>query len=115
MNKAPAKYYKVPKPAVKIHRDGREVCNLDTKAGQDEYHRRKVLMLERQEHLCCICGEYLKKDQMTFEHEISRGGGKRDDRWEKDGKRLNGVAHFYCNSLKGSKRGTYNLDFIDCP
>ena len=47
---------KVQKPAVKVFADGREVCNMLTKAGRDEYERRKTLMWQRQGYRCCLEG-----------------------------------------------------------
>lgn len=110
----PCQIRKVPE-AVRVLRDGREVCNLLTKAGRDEYERRKRVMWERQGKRCFLCGERLAWGEAMFEHWDGRGhgGGHRDDRIEKDGKPYNGVAHPLCNSLKGSKR--YNPlanDFI---
>ena len=47
---------KPPKPAVKVMKDGREICDQLTKAGRDEYERRKRLMWERQKRRCCLEG-----------------------------------------------------------
>ncbi len=96
--------------------DGREVCNLLTKAGRDEYQRRKRAMWERQKRRCCLekmvrgCPGRLRWPDAVFEHQDGRGmdGGRRDDRTEKDGKPLNGVAHPICNGLKGSRRVNYH-------
>jgi hypothetical protein len=98
--------------AVRIFRDGREVCNLNIKAGRDEYDSRKLKMHQRQGGLCCLCGLRLAKKVMAFEHQDGRGmnGSHRDDRTEKDGKPYNGVAHWDCNSEKGSKRTPYVID-----
>jgi len=105
-----------PKPrvrhsvAVRVYQDGREVCNLQTKAGRSEYAFRIWQMLLRQTHRCCLCGKWLRSEEATFEHQDGRGmgGGHRDDRIEVDGKPINGAAHFWCNSAKGSRRMNYN-------
>lgn len=102
--------------AVRILRDGREICNLLTKAGRDEYARRVRAMWERQGRRCCLegwvkdCPGYLKISAAVFEHQDGRGmmGGKRDDRIEKNGKPYNGAAHAWCNSKKGSVRMSYH-------
>jgi len=103
------------KPAVRVFRDGREVCDLTIKAGRDEYEHRKWLMWDRQARKCCLCGQPLSRAEMMFEHWDGRGhgGGHRDDRIEKDGKPYNGVAHPLCNSRKGSRRtNPFANDFI---
>lgn len=101
--------------------DGREVCNLLTKAGRDEYERRKRAMWERQGRRCCLeawvtgCPGKLKLADMVFEHQDGRGmnGGHRDDRIEKFNRKTgrmepyNGVAHAWCNTRKGSVRINY--------
>jgi hypothetical protein len=111
---------KKEQPAVKIMRDGREICNLLCKEGSDEYQRRKWKMRDRQNKRCCLeehipdCPGFLAKEDTTFEHEEGRTGGKRDDRIErlnpKTGKIewINGAAHFWCNSKKGSRKINYN-------
>lgn len=97
------------KDAVKVFRDGREVC-AQTVLGRREYQRRIRVMWERQRGLCCICKVPISLMGATFEHQEGRGmgGGHRDDRIEKDGKLYNGVACLYCNWLKGSRRMEYN-------
>lgn len=115
--------------AIKIYPDGREVCNLRTTEGMDEYLRRKRVMWERQGRRCCLehvvagCrGKLAWKDAM-FEHEEGRGfdGAHRDDRIERmnpaTGKMepVNGVAHAWCNSLKGSTRIKYNTALYEAP
>ena len=40
--------------AVRVYRDGREVCQ-DSKAGWLEYKRRVKVMLQRQGGRCCLC------------------------------------------------------------
>ena len=57
MSTSPLKYPKRVKEAVRVMRDKREVCDLSTKRGMDEYIARKKAMWERQNHLCCICGQ----------------------------------------------------------
>ena len=91
------------KPPIHTFPDGREVCAA-TPVGRREYRRRTSAMRERQGNLCCLCGLYLSEEEATFEHQNGRGGGKRDDRIEVDGKWINGAAHFWCNNEKGSKR-----------
>jgi co-chaperonin GroES (HSP10) len=79
--------------------------------GEREYHIRTMEMLVRQGGLCCLCGQWLPREQATFEHELGRGmnGGKRDDRiFLPDGSWLNGAAHLLCNNQKGSKFVDYN-------
>lgn len=101
---------------MKVLRDGREICNLLTKAGRDEYDRRKRAMWERQGRHCCLDGRIegclgrLRLAEAVFEHQNGRGmnGGHRDDRIVKDGKPYNGVAHAWCNNLKGSKKIDYH-------
>jgi hypothetical protein len=102
----PKQMKRKPKAAVNIYRDGREVCDLTTKAGYEEYKRRIEVMRIRQEKKCYLCGYFLRKDEATFDHQDGRGhgGGHRDDRIEKDGKPYNGAAHFRCNASKGSVR-----------
>ena len=100
----------MPKPRTwepfKTYPDGREECDLDHKAGQEEYKTRIKLMWVRQKRLCCDCMGPLALAHATFEHEIPRGlgGGFRDDRIEKDGQRINGAAHKWCNAERGSPR-----------
>jgi len=114
---------KKPKPAVRIFRDGREWCNMNTKAGRDEYDRRRRVMWERQNKRCCLegiapdCPGRLSWEYATFEHENGRGhgGGKRDDRIEIEGKWINGVSHPQCNVWKASRRYNYNSDLSDIP
>ena len=101
---------------VRVMKDGREVCNLLTKAGRDEYTRRKRVMWERQKRRCCLekhiaeCPGKLTWSDAVFEHEAGRGhgGGTRDDRIEVDGKPQNGVAHPECNLKKASVKIHYN-------
>jgi len=107
---------------VRIMKDGREICNQMTKAGRDEYERRKRVMWERQGRTCClkghikVCPGALRWSDAMFEHQDgkSHGGGTHDDRIEKlnpkTGKMepYNGVAHAICNSLKGSRKINYH-------
>lgn len=113
----PSQVKKKPDP-VRIFRDGREVCNMLTTAGRNEYFRRIRVMWERQGKRCCLeglvdgCPGKLALSEATFEHQDGRGhgGGHRDDRIEKDGKPYNGAAHSKCNLLKGSRRINALLD-----
>jgi hypothetical protein len=88
--------------AVRLYRDGREVCQ-DSYAGWREYARRVQVMVERQHHRCCLCKRRLCAANATFEHQRRRGMGAafRDDRITKDGQDWNGAAHWVCNSEKG--------------
>ena len=88
--------------AVLKYRDGREVC-ADSKAGWLEYKRRVSIMVQRQNHRCCLCKKPLALGNATFEHQRRRGMGSawRDDRIEKDGQPWNGAAHWTCNGEKG--------------
>jgi hypothetical protein len=98
------------KEPVKVLAGGREVCT-DTPDGKAEYRRRKTVMWERQGRKCglmiapqCKLRQgRLPKDEVTFEHIHGRGGGKRDDRIEIDGKPYNLAACPWCNALKASR------------
>lgn len=97
-----------PKPAVAVlGTEKREVCS-NTAAGLKEYKRRRAYMWERDNGICCICGQWVSESACTFEHFKGRGhgGGHRDDRTEIDGVPCNGIAHWGCNNLKGSQRRT---------
>jgi hypothetical protein len=105
-----------PQPAVRVMRDGREICDKMTTAGRKEYRRRTLAMLYRQEGRCCLeayapgCPGTLTADSATFDHEWGRGqgGGKRDDRIVlPDGTWLNGACHNECNQWKGSRYVAY--------
>jgi len=109
------------KPAVRVFRDGREVCDQTTKAGRDEYERRKFEMRDRQKFICPLCNLFLPKSDTTYDHWDGRGhgAGHRDDRIFKPNPRTgelepyNSAVHWLCNSKKGSRR--YNPlagDFI---
>jgi len=97
--------------AVRMCRDGREICNQQIQAGKAEYRWRTLDMLERQGGRCCLCQKPIRADEATFEHELGRGlgGGHRDDRTAlPDGTWINGAACLTCNSAKGGQRGSYN-------
>jgi hypothetical protein len=101
--------------------DGREVCQLTSKKGSDEYQRRKFVMLKRQGGFCGLqispqCkarGGRLPKAESQFGHEVSRGGGKRDDRIEIDGKPVCRALCPWCNSLQGSRKMSTFIDPLD--
>jgi hypothetical protein len=96
--------------AVKVYRDGREVCNDASEAGKRDYQTRITLMWLRDNGKCCICHRPVPLEEATFEHADGRGmgGGRRDDRIEytkPNGARVqNGVAHGRCNREAGSPR-----------
>jgi hypothetical protein len=110
----------VPKPKkrrpkwITIYADGREKLNIKTAQGANEYHWRKWEMRDRQNLICCLfgfiseCPGYLKPCDTSFEHEDGRGGGKQDDRTEKNGRPYNGASHFQCNTSKGSRFVDFN-------
>ena len=103
--------------AVKVFPSGREVCNQLYREGRDEYARRKRVMWERQDRKCGLqispqCKQHNGRwpfDEIQFGHEVSRGGGKQDDRIEvldlETGKmkRQNRALCSWCNSLQGSR------------
>lgn len=108
------KLFKRKFEAVHVYPDGREVCSSNQK-GYAEYIRRRDLMALRQKGLCDLCGEWMKPDDLTFDHEDGRGmgGGKsganRDDRIEipdvnGDLQPYNSAVHWVCNSKKSSVR-----------
>ena len=89
--------------AVRLYRDGREVCE-NSKAGWIEYKRRVKVMWERQGRRCCLCGRPLALGNATFEHQRRRGmaGSRRQDAIESsDGTPVNGCAHWVCNQERG--------------
>src|SRR5579871_915722 len=97
--------------AVKIHRSGREVCNLWCAAGKREYNLRRLEMWIRQGGRCCLCLQMMAPTEVTFDHERGRGmgGSKREDRTVlPDGSWINGAAHLLCNTQKGSRFVDYN-------
>lgn len=116
------------KPAIRRLKDGREIINLLTKEGRDEYMRRIRTMWERQGRRCCLegwikeCPGTLKISDATFEHQDGRGmdAGHRDDRIEKPDPKTgeirpyNGAAHAWCNSRKLSRRMDYT-NFYEVP
>jgi hypothetical protein len=105
---------KKEQPAVKVMRDGREICQQLTKAGRDEYRSRTRKMWDRQG---CRCGLQISPqckerngrwpfDEIQFDHSWGRGmaGGKRNDAiLDPDGKPLNMAVCSWCNSLKSSR------------
>jgi hypothetical protein len=114
---------KVREP-MKVFPDGREILDLKTKAGSDEYQRRKLAMWERQGRRCAlqitdICKQRQgrwPKDETQFDHEHGRTGGKQDDRIEvldrETGKMKwqNGSCCAWCNCAKGSRKMPYIVD-----
>ena len=88
--------------AVRLYKDGREVC-VDSAAGWREYKRRVAVMVQRQGRRCSLCNRPLALANATFEHQRRRGMGAawRDDRITKDGQDWNGAAHWVCNGEKG--------------
>jgi hypothetical protein len=89
--------------AVRIYRDGREVC-VDSPAGWREYKRRVEVMVQRQNHRCCLCNRRISVGTATFEHQRRRGMGsawRQDAIVDKDGNWINGAAHWDCNVKKG--------------
>lgn len=98
---------------VKTYPDGREICDMKTAEGRREYKRRTLEMAERQKWRDPWDGQFMSEEHVTFDHEQSRGGGKRDDRILKpDGTWQNAAMGIFNNILKGSKRykwieGTY--------
>jgi hypothetical protein len=101
------KYNYRPVMHVKVHRDGREICNQNTAAGKREYRNRTLEMRRRQHNLCALCRLYLEEDETTFDHEVP-GSAHRDDRitYIVDGvtKLKNFAMHKLCNGQKGSRR-----------
>lgn len=104
---------RMPQEAIKVFRDGREVCVMTTKAGRDEYASRVRQMWERQGHKCGLqispqCQNRngrLLIDEAQFDHETPRGMGssRRDDRIEIDGKPISKAVCCWCNCLRGSR------------
>lgn len=90
--------------SIRVMSDGREVCNLATAEGKRVYRTRVKTMLYRQHGLCCNCRKPLLLEEATFEHENGRCSGRRDDRIEANGQRINGASHMLCNHERGSKR-----------
>jgi hypothetical protein len=110
------------KPTIRVLTNGREICNLLTKEGRDEYMRRLRVMWERQNRRCCLegyikhCPGQLRLADAVFEHQDGRGydAGHRDDRIERLNRETgkmepyNGAAHAMCNIRKGSVRINYH-------
>ena len=94
--------------AVRIFRDGREVCSQLLKAGRDEYQRRKRVAWEEQKGLCAICHKPLRWIESTVDHKKPRkmGGSERDDRQDNIA-----AVHPICNTTRGSQRS----GFYDTP
>jgi hypothetical protein len=104
-------------PFIRTCQDGRQVIDRSAR-GNREYRRRVEEMRVRQKYMCCLfgyapmCTGALRVAAATFEHERSRGGGKRDDRVSlPDGTWINGAAHLACNNWKGSRYIDYNRGF----
>lgn len=105
---------KEPKPIIRMFKDGREVINMLSKAGRDEYRRRKKEMWMRQGERCSLqispqCKQKKGKwpfDLVQFEHSDGRGynGSRRNDAIWKDDKPYNSASCPYCNSQKASRR-----------
>jgi DNA repair photolyase len=87
--------------------DGREICHL-TAAGKREYRNRTLKMRKRQGELCRWCGEWMREEETTFDHDARRNG-RQDDRAEiKDPETgkvrwLNAAVHKLCNGMRGSR------------
>lgn len=104
--------------------DGREICDLRSKKGRDEYANRKLQMFTRQKGMCALqmtpqCKEKrgrMSRNEMQFDHESGRGGGKQDDRIEamKDGKLVpqNAAVCPWCNCAKGSRKVPYVSEMV---
>jgi len=86
---------------------GPEIYNLETAEGKRLYYGNLYKIEVRQGFQCAIC-ERIAGSRMDFDHEQSRGGGKRDDRIEVDGKWQNAALCRRCNTEKGSKRYHWN-------
>lgn len=94
--------------AVRVMKDGREICNHLCKAGRDEYERRKRFAWEQQNHICAICKQHLNWKDTTCDHIKLRkmGASERDDHQENLA-----AVHWKCNAERGSKRmGFYGVD-----
>ena len=77
--------------------NGNEVCDK-SRAGREEYRRRREAVWDRDRGICCLCGRFVPLESCTLEHLNGRGmnGSKRDDRLE-----ACGVAHLWGNNAKG--------------
>ena len=103
------------RPAVKVFAGGREVCDMTTKAGRDEYRNRVRIMWERQgkkmrfNDFATMQGEewqaaQLMKQPSSIVGHVGWGGSRRTDAIiDKEGKWLNMAACCWCNSLKSSR------------
>jgi hypothetical protein len=114
------------KPYIKVFPDGREILDLKTRAGADEYQRRKFEMWDRQGKRCAlqitdICKQRQGRwpqDEVVFGHSFSRGmgGGKRNDAIvDNMGKPLNMALCSWCNSKQASRPVTDFIDMEDVP
>lgn len=79
---------------------GREVCDK-SKAGREEYRRRRELAWDRDRGICILCERFIPLEEATTEHIITKGAGgsKHDDRLENLA-----VSHFFGNSARGSMK-----------
>lgn len=84
-----------------VYRDGRTKLNQLTKAGRDEYERRKRVAWEEQKGICALCHQRLNWKDTTGDHRTPKGhgGSTHDDRQEN----IQAV-HWECNIRKGSQR-----------
>lgn len=71
---APWRKHQPDNRAVRVLRDGREICRK-TPAGNAEYRRRRESAWERDKGICVLCGQWLAKEIATAEHIIPRGMG----------------------------------------
>ena len=88
--------------------DGREVLNLKTKRGREEYKARVEIMWRRQSGWCSLANHRIARVAATFEHTRPKGAGGawRDDRvFDEHGEPMNSAACWLHNSEKGSKHG----------
>ncbi len=95
------------KNAVRVTKDGREICNKNA-AGRLEYRMRTLQMADRQgwhcpAALCTLPYRHMAPATVTFQHGNTRGlgGGLRDDRVDAPG---NCAMHYSCNARLGSRR-----------
>lgn len=106
--------------AIRVMRDGREICNMNCAEGRRIYADRVRQMWERQGRKCglqispqCKAKKgYLHIKEAQFDHEIPRGGGRRDDRIQINGKNVSHAVCGFCNCLRGSRKLT---DFDEIP
>jgi len=107
------------KPAIKVFADSREICDLTTKGGRDEYRNRTRSIYDRQGRRCALqIHQFCKErhgawpfEQIQFDHETGRTKSRQDDRIviEKDGKLVpqNAAVCPWCNTMKGSRQIDY--------